>query len=209
MHTILYKNLLEPFYQQSSSVFLHGSLGLFGLQSVFSTCKFLRNLKLQLNTERRIIRPCQVWFRQLRVHYGIDPNLPTPSYWTHVPGVVGHVLVGANEHGQIWHSLFHIVRSSPANIVTYVRPSDHLSNIPVAERRPSVFVTEFEYCDDPVFLGRIGILGRPCRGFSYVPWCPSYPTDLWESSESSEHDGSLSWSDGEPSDLDEGELTSK
>ena len=68
-----------------------------------------------------------------------------------------------------------------------------------------MFVTEFEYCDDPVFLGRIGILGRPSRGFSYVPWCPSYPADLFEDSESSEHDGSLSWSDGEPSDLDEGD----
>jgi hypothetical protein len=58
---------------------------------------------------------------------------------------------------------------------------------PAWSRPPAVFITEFEY-SVPYFQGQIGLLKLQSSGYSYVPWCPSYPDNLWDSDESSEEE---------------------
>ena len=42
-----------------------------------------------------------------------------------------------------------------------------------------LFVTEFEY-GHQYFMGRIGLLIHRRSNTGYVPWCPAYPLDIYD-----------------------------
>ena len=44
-------------------------------------------------------------------------------------------------------------------------------------------MTEFED-SVPYFQGQIGLLRLQTPSYSYVPWCPSYPDNLYDSNDS-------------------------
>ena len=173
LHLVVYTHLLPPFYSANDY-----EAGFFGVQSFFSTCKYFLDLKFQWNPCRKLILPCQVWIKQLRVRHCVNFDVPTPTYYAHVPGM-GWQLLGVDPHGQIWHSMYNLVRWN--GLVTYIFPP--LPGRPHSSRPPAAFMTEFED-SVPYFQGQIGVLKLQASGFSYVPWCPSYPDNLYDSNDS-------------------------
>ena len=114
LHLVVYEHLLPSFYARMGN-----QLRFFGFQSFFSTCKHFSNLKFTWNPCRMIILPCQVWIKQLRVRHCVAFNVPTPTYYAHVPGH-GWQLLGVDPHGQIWHSMYNLVRRH--GFINYIFP---------------------------------------------------------------------------------------
>ena len=177
LHLVVYEHLLPSFY-----VRMGNQLRFFGFQSFFSTCKHFSNLKFTWNPCRMIILPCQVWIKQLRVRHCVAFNVPTPTYYAHVPGH-GWQLLGVDPHGQVWHSMYNLVRRH--GFINYIFPPSQTR--PSWSRPPAAFMTEFED-SVPYFQGQIGLLKLQTPSYSYVPWCPSYPDNLYDSDDSDSED---------------------
>ena len=147
-----------------------------------------------MNPHRQIIRQCQVWIVQHRLRFSYRVNVPVPAYPIAVPGG-GFIMEGGERHGQTWHNAYNLVRANHVNVAYVFAPPAH-SNHYLAP----LFITEFEY-GPPYFNGLIGILARRAGSCSFVPWCPSYPMDLFD--DASSHDDSLpSDYEGDPEDSD-------
>lgn len=138
------------------------------MRTFFDSSRTLQALELQLNPERRIVVSCQVWLVQTRTAVRIALRTPgariTPPTPTH-----SHFFLADYES---YYSL--PTQYAYSSHALGMGPHDR---VPVGYR--ALFITDFEY-GPHYFHGHIGLLFRAPGSFSFLPWCPSYPSDLFD-----------------------------